>query len=135
MPRIVLVALVLFAATGCSMNRPKAQISHVVVAWLKNPGDEAARQRIIDETEKFRQIPGVVDITIGRPVPSTRPVVDSTWDIAAVITFKDEAYLRAYDEHPIHKKAVSEVSRPLTAKVLIYDIRHDAGKGRSLTPR
>ena len=119
MVKQLIAALLLACLAGCAS---RGQVSHVVIYWLKNPGDETARQRIIDESAKFKEIPGVVRVTAGRAIPSTRPVVDSTWDVGFVITFKDEAALRAYDVHPIHKQAVS-VSRPLTAKLLIYDIK------------
>jgi hypothetical protein len=39
--------------------------------------------------------------------------------------FESERALRNYEQHPIHKRAVSDVLQPLTAKVLVYDIRHD----------
>ena len=52
----------------------------------------------------------------------TRPVVDSSFDVAVVVTFEDEAALRAYDAHPTHKQAVEEVLRPLVGKLVIYDV-------------
>ena len=100
-------------------------VTHVVVCWCKEPGNEAARQRLINASHSFRAIPGVVSVTAGRPIPSTRPVVDSSFDVAVVMQFRDQRALRDYEQHPIHKKAVSDVLRPLTAKILIYDIRYD----------
>ena len=127
MPRI-LIALLLLCIVGCAS---KPTVTHVVICWLKTPGDETARQTLIDWSYKLKEIPGVVSITAGRPIPSTRPVVDSTYDVAFVMQFRDEQALQAYEVHPNHKKAVSEVLRPLTAKVLVYDIK----RGESVTKR
>ena len=111
----------LLALTSCQSQPP--QVTHVVICWLKSPGKEADRQRLIDESEKLKQIPGLVSLTAGRPIATSRPVVDSTYDVAFVITFQDLAALRAYEKNPIHLRAVNDVLRPLTAKLVIYDIR------------
>ena len=108
-------------------SRQHSGVIHVVLCWLKTPGDDAARKKIIDASNQFKTIPGVASVTAGRPIPSTRPVVDSSFDVAVVINFADEAAMAAYEQNPIHKKAVSDVLRPLTAKILIYDIARVEG--------
>ena len=130
--RVACVALVMLAAGSCqSGSKPVASagpqaaaVTHVVLCWLKSPGDEAGRARILEASRTFTSIPGVVSVTGGRPLPSTRPVVDSSFDVAVVMTFEDEAALRAYDAHPTHKRAVEEVLRPLVGRLVIYDIGH-----------
>lgn len=121
--RYGLLLCAVFLLVGCQPKK-SATVTHVVVCWLKIPGDAAQQQQLIDESAKLRKIPGVMDVTAGRAMPSDRPVVDSTFDVAIVIDFEDERSLRAYDNHPLHIQAVSEVLRPLTSKVLIYDIAH-----------
>jgi Stress responsive A/B Barrel Domain len=109
--------------------KPQAAVTHVVLVWLKTPGDEAARRRIIETSRTFRTIPGVVSVRSGTALPSTRPVVDWSYDVGLVMTFEDEAALRAYDGHPTHKKAVEEVLRPLAGKIVVYDFA-DGGSAR-----
>ena len=124
-PGLVLLLVLVASCQSIPRARPETgAISHVVVCWLKNPGEEAARQRVIDESKAFvGVIPGLLDVSAGTALPSTRPAVDSSFDVAVVMTFKDEAALRAYDVHPRHKKAVDEVLRPLVARLVIYDVR------------
>ena len=130
---IVLLLILSSCANGkCPFARHTAQVNHVVLCWLKEPGNEAQRQHLIDASYGFAKIPGVLSITAGKAIPSTRPVVDSSFDVAIVIAFTDEAALHAYDQNPIHKKAVSDVLRPLTAKLLIYDVKRGEA---SPTPR
>lgn len=119
--RKFLILACLACLVSCQSQSP--QVTHVVICWLKTPGDAAARGRLIAESEKLKKIPGLISLTAGRPIPSNRPIVDSSYDVAFIMTFKDEKALRDYEKNPIHTKAVSEVLRPLTAKQLIYDIR------------
>lgn len=123
-----MIAMVLLA--GCQSNTASTAyhgelapgtVSHVVVCWLNEPGNAEQRHRIIDRSKVFRSIPGVVSVSAGTPLRSTRPVVDSSFDVAIVIRFKDEAALRAYDTNPIHQQAVREVLKPLVKKLVIYD--------------
>ena len=120
-----LVLLSLSCQTANHSASSSGRVDHVVLMWLKDPTDHAARQKIIDASESFRQIPGVLDVRHGRPVPSTRPIVDSSFDIGLVITFKDRAALDAYGPHPIHKKAADELILPATKQIKVYDIESD----------
>jgi len=133
--RSSLVLAMLLTCWGCQSSGKArsdgggASVTHVVLCWLKTPGDEAARERLIEASKSFESIPGVVKVTAGRAIPSTRPVVDSSYDVAFVMTFTDKAALDAYEVHPTHVKAVQEVMRPVVGKVVVYDVAHaDAGK-------
>lgn len=113
-----LIALLVFSG-GCQ----QAPIRHVVVCWLKDPGNAAARRQLIDESYGFKTIPGIVSVSAGEAIPSTRPAVDSSFDVAIVMTFKDEASLARYATHPRHLQAVERTLKPLVAKYVIYDYR------------
>jgi hypothetical protein len=102
--------------------------THVVLLWLRTPGDQAAIAKIVRTSREFTAIPGVINVRVGRPGPSTRPVVVASLDVGLAMTFNDEAALHAYETHPQHVKAVTEVLRPLAGKTLVYDIKEaDAG--------
>jgi hypothetical protein len=102
--------------------RPKATVSHVVLCWLKEPGNEAQRQKLIETSKTFRDIPGVVSVESGVAVPSSRPVVDSSFDVGVIMRFEDQRALDTYEAHPTHQKAVNEVLRPLAGKIVVYDV-------------
>ena len=118
----------IFLSISCQSSPNSAlsgHVDHVVLMWLKDPSDHAARQKIIEASETFRQIPGVLDVRHGKPVPSTRPIVDSSFDIGFVITFKDRTSLDAYGPNPIHQKAAQELIQPNTKQIKVYDIARD----------
>jgi hypothetical protein len=97
------------------------RVHHVVLCWLKNAGDAEARERIVDVSKGFADIPGVVSVKTGPALPSDRAGVDSSFDVAVVIVFDDRRAMTAYLEHPQHKRALDRVLKPLVAKIAIYD--------------
>jgi hypothetical protein len=94
-----------------------------VVCWLKTPGDTGQAQRVIETSKSFESIDGVRSVRVGRRLPhaSPRPVDETTFDIALVMTFDSDAALQAYQSNPQHEQAVREVLRPMTSKILVYD--------------
>lgn len=105
-------------STGCQQ---RSAVSHVVICWLKSPGDVAARQQLISDSKSFTKIPGIIDVSAGQMLPSTRPAVDSSFDVAIVMKFKDQQSLASYGQHPLHLAAVERTLKPLVAKYVIYD--------------
>lgn len=106
-------------------SRPAATVAHVVLVWLKFPGDAAGRRAIADAGDSLKTIPGVVDVRAGPPVPSTRPVVDSSYDVGVLVTFTDEQALQAYPTHPTHLKVLEEVLKPNADHYKVYDFKID----------
>ena len=103
-------------------------VSHVVVCTLKNHGNEADRNKLIDAARELRKISGVMDVEVGTVLPSDRPVVVGDYDVAMVVFFRDESYMKKYLTDPIHVKLVKEVLEPLTdaTKTKVYDfVNHE----------
>ena len=99
------------------------RIKHVVLAWLKKPGDAAGRDRLIAAAKSLKeQVKEVKTLDVGLAVPSSRPVVDSSFDVGIVMTFASKADLDSYEKSPAHVKAVTDTLKPLTKKIQVYDI-------------
>ena len=103
-----------------------AMVVHVVMVWLKEPGNPEHRQRIIDATRKFETIPGVIDVSVGEVVPSDRPVVDDSFDVGLYLTFSSVDVMNTYLADERHQQALREVFRPLSERYIVYDFE-DAG--------
>ena len=121
----VLVALVgVLPSCKQVMYAPQYQkntVSHVVLCYLKNKGNEADRQKILAATRSLREIRGVYDIEVGYVLPSERPVVVSDYDVGIIVFFRDQDAMKAYLTDPRHQRAVKEVLEPLTSKLVVYD--------------
>ena len=100
----------------------RGQIEHAVYVWLNRPGNAKDRAALGAATEELRKSTGLISsYEVGRPVPSRRPVVDDSFDLAIIMRFENRRALAAYENHPAHQRAKKEVLQPLARKVLIYD--------------
>lgn len=123
--RYLLVSFLAAACIGCAAPQRtmagKGYIHHVVVAWLKQPGDAAAQQQLIEGSKSFADIPGVIAVTAGPTFPSGRPVVDDSFDVALTVILKDREALQNYQNHPLHVRVKQQVLKPLVARYLVYN--------------
>lgn len=100
----------------------RGRIEHTVYIWLKRPGNARDRSALVAATEELRQSTGLIRaFHHGRPVPSDRPVVDDTFDLAIIMRFDNRRALAAFEKHPAHRRAKKEILQPLARKVLVYD--------------
>ena len=109
------------AQFGYQKAAAPGEVEHVVLVWQKKKGDAATRAKIIETAHTFRDIPGILSLSAGEPIPSARPVVDSSFDVAIVIRFANKAALDAYEKNPKHVKAVEEVLKPAVSKLVVHD--------------
>ena len=92
-------------------------LSHVVIFWT-DPAQPNAADELIAGAEKYlRNIPGVVHFHVGKMVPSHRPVVDQSYQVALNLIVTDKQTEEAYQIHPSHLEFVEKVCK----KATIYD--------------
>lgn len=125
--RSSLALLVSFASfTACAappVDATPGQIEHVVLIWLQDPGNRMVRDRIAATARTFpEQIPGIVSMSIGDPLPSDRDIVDDSFDLALVMRFASAQALADYTVHPVHEKAVATVLTPHLRRLQVYDV-------------
>ena len=101
-------------------------VVHIVLVWLKEPGNPEHRQRIIEISRDFETIPGVIDVSAGEVVTSDRPIVDDSFDVGLYLTFSSVDAMKAYLADDRHQQALREVFRPLSERYIVYDFQ-DAG--------
>jgi len=97
-------------------------VKHIVVVWLKEPGNTNHRQRILDASQQLRKIPGIISVQGGTVISSNRPVVDSSFDIALVINMRDQEVLSHYAQHPLHQQLLENEFKPLIERYRIFDV-------------
>lgn len=127
MKRLLLIALVgLSSCTTCPLGHEttaKGKVEHVVLIWLKKPGDTTDRAAVISTAKKFQaEIPEIQHLSVGTPLASDRSVVDDSFDVGLVMRFANQTDLGVYEKHPAHVKAVKETLQPIAKKLLVYDV-------------
>ena len=98
-------------------------IEHIIIIWLKEPGNTQAQDKIIKASEKLKTIPGVITLRSGKAVPSQRKIVDSSYDVALIISFINKAALDAYLVHPVHLNLLEKTMKPLIERIRVYDLK------------
>ncbi len=95
--------------------------SHVVIFWTDPAQPNAADELITGINQYLKGIPGLEYFHTGRMVPSHRPVVDQTYQVALNTVFKNKADHDAYQIHPQHLEFVEKVFKKVCRRVLVYD--------------
>ena len=120
------IATFLILTGGCVSNHQSEReqaLSHVVLCWLKEPGNTEHRNQIIEVSKTFTKIPGVLDVRVGKVIESNRSIVDDIFDVGILVVVLDAKRLQEYLDHPIHQNAKRDVLLPLVEKVLVYDFQ------------
>lgn len=121
--RIGSVLVLIYLLTGCAHYCPELHnpVRHVVLLWYNDAVMEQEKQQVETETLKLRSIPQVVSIITGRAVPSERPIVDDSFDLAILMTFRSVEDLNRYRVDPQHEQFVERYIQGKVMKLLVYD--------------
>lgn len=127
---LIFLTLLLF---GCTSFRDPAQetqnefasvrsgVMHIVMVWLKEPGNEAHIKKVIAATEGLETIEEIQAIHVGLSIVSDRKIVDDSFDIGITMMFDNVDAMQRYLTHPEHKQTVKTILQPLASKILVYD--------------
>ncbi len=121
---LMLLAGMLLSGTGFLHAREKpadGPVTHVVLVWLKDPGNAAMRSKFVAASKSLNDLPGIINRQVGIVMPSDRIIVDDTFDVGVAVTLKDKKALQAYMQNPKHKKIVQEQLKPLVNRIVAYD--------------
>jgi len=119
-----LAGLALVSCASISPAPKSGSVDHVVLIWLKRPGNTADRQALRQAADELKAIPQVKSISHGTALASERPIVDDSFDVGFVMRFDSPADLHAYEMDPRHVAKVNSVLKPLTKKIVVYDVVH-----------
>jgi len=93
---------------------------HVVNFWLKKDLGDQDKAAFVKGVTSLGQIKNLSTFHVGRPAPTSRPVIDSSYDYCLVCTFQSQQEHDAYQIDPIHDIFRDECAK-YWDKVLIYD--------------
>jgi hypothetical protein len=95
--------------------------SHVVIFWTDPKQTSAADELIAGANQYLKPIPGALQFHVGKMVPSHRPVVDQSYQVALNILFPDKKTQDDYQVHPMHVEFIEKVFKRVCTKVTVYD--------------
>jgi len=98
----------------------KQTFVHHVFFWLKEPSNVEACSKLEKGLQELIKIPQIQSSHIGKPVISSRDVVDDSFTYSFLIFFRNKEDQDTYQTHPIHLKFVDDCKQ-LWEKVIVYD--------------
>ena len=120
---VVIFIIFGFISSSSSSEELKNEnpVYHVILIWLKTYRNEMRINKIINASKKLKEIPGVLEVSAGKVLRSSRIIVDDTFDVSIIIKFASKEHLKDYLIHPIHIKVANDVLKPLANKIIVYD--------------
>lgn len=101
-------------------QKSKDLFVHHVYFWLKNPGNESEKAKLLEGLNKLAKVPTIKLVHIGTPATTNRSVIEKGYAFSWLCFFETAADEEVYQKHPIHLKFVEDYS-DLWEKVIVYD--------------
>jgi hypothetical protein len=106
------------AGSGAEAATTRPKLVHHVFFWLKRPGSQEDRDRLIAGLRTLRGIPVIRNLEIGIPASTeARDVVDASYDVSELMFFDSVEDQKSYQD-----QAFVKACEPLWAKVVVYDM-------------
>lgn len=126
--KALLPAILLGLLAGCASTptgEPAPRLHHLVVIWLKQPGDVQLRQQYIQASKPLANLPGVLAYDVGTPATIQRShaskALDASYDVAISAVYESQEAFAAFLKDPEYQRIAKEVLRPMVDKYKVYD--------------
>src|SRR5438270_4914361 len=117
------VALILsIAPPGAEAAAARSgQVTHVMLFWLKRPGNVDDQNYLLRALRTLRRVRGVSDMRVGRPLLVDRPGLEESFDLGVVLIFRDREALEKFQRDQQPEKAIDAMLRSLVRRYSIYN--------------
>ena len=105
---------------GLPATAPKETFVHHVLFYLKNPGNEADKAKLLEGLNMLAKVPTIKMVHIGTPAATNRAVIERSYAYSWLCLFDSAADEEVYQKHPIHDDFRNNYAT-LWEKVVIYD--------------
>jgi hypothetical protein len=95
--------------------------SHIVIFWTDPAKPEAVEAVLAGGHKYLKGLPGQTHFHMGKMVPSHRPVVEQSYQVAMNSEFVSKQAQDEYQVHPRHLEFVEKCVKPFVTKVVVYD--------------
>lgn len=119
--KAAMAGTVIFAAQQQLQEKSMESIFiHHVYFWLKNAGNAADRDKLVEGLQKLSKVATIKNSHIGKPADTDRSVIDRSYAVSWLVIFDNADDQASYQTDPIHLKFVEDYSH-LWQKVIVYD--------------
>jgi hypothetical protein len=115
------LALSLAPAGAQAVATRSGQVTHVMLFWLKRPGNVDDQNYLLRALRTLRRARGVNDMRVGRSLPLDRPSVEQSFDLGVVMTFRDREALEKFERDRQREQAINAMLGPLVRQYTVYN--------------
>src|SRR5437660_11333067 len=115
------IALALAPTGAQAVATRSGQVTHVMLFWLKRPGNVDDQNYLLRALRTLRRVRGVSDVRVGRPLLVDRPGLEESFDLGVVMTFRDREALEKFEHDPRREPAMQAMLRPLVRRYTVYN--------------
>jgi hypothetical protein len=101
------------------------QVTHVMLFWLKRPGNIDDQNVLLRGLRAVRRVGGVNDARVGRPLPVDRPGLEQSFDLGVVIIFRDREALEKFERDSRRRGAFDAMLQPLVRRYFVYNFANE----------
>src|SRR5438445_13764525 len=92
MPVVISLCCIAFSLTSTGAQAAPArsgQVTHVMLFWLKRPGNVDDQNLLLRALRTLRRVRGVNEARVGRSLPVARPALEQPFALGVVMIFRD----------------------------------------------
>ena len=119
------LALSLTSFNAQAANARSGQVTHVMLSWLKRPGNVDDRNVLMRGLRTLRRVRGVNDVRVGRPLPVDPPGLEQSFDLGVVVIFRDREALEKFEHDPRRRRALDTILEPLVRRYTVYNFANE----------
>jgi stress responsive alpha/beta barrel protein len=93
--------------------------------WLNRPGNINDQNFLLRGLRSIRRVRGVNDVRIGRSLSIHRAGVEQSFDLGAVVIFRDREALEKFKRDPRRRAALDAVLQPLVRRYIVYNLTNE----------
>src|SRR5438067_13130687 len=115
------IALSLAPTGAQAVATRSGQVTHVMLFWLKRPGNVDDQNFLLRALRTLRRVRGVNDVRFGRSLPVAPPGLEQSFDLGAVVIFRDREALEKFQRDQRREQAIDAMLRPLVRQYTVYN--------------
>ena len=90
--------------------------------WLNRPGNVDDQNFLLRSLRTLRRVRGVNDVRVGRSFKMDRAGTEQSFDLGAIVIFRDREALNKFERDPRRGTAIDAVLRPLVRRYTVYNL-------------
>jgi hypothetical protein len=122
---LICLAVSLSSSNAQAANARSGQITHVMLFWLKRPGNADDQNVLLRALRTLRRFRGVNDMRVGRALPVDRPGLEQSFDLGVVVIFRDREALEKFEHDPRRGGALDAMLQPLVRRYTVYNFANE----------